>query len=316
MTDSGVPILLIVGPTAVGKTEISVLVAEHLNGEIISADSRQIYRGMDIGTAKPEPQLLARAAHHLIDVADPGEDFNAVRFAGMAREAIVDIHGRGRYPIVVGGSGLYIRALLDGLFLGPPASPRIRAELQQVIEELGSPELHARLEEVDADAAQAIHPNDAVRIVRAMEVFMLTGDPISRLRERVSEDNPPLDATVVGLTRNREDLYDRINRRVDQMMDAGLVDEVRRLVEQGRGGERSWDAVGYREIAASLRGDISLEQALQQIRTNSRRYAKRQITWFSKDPRVQWIALSPASRAKDIAEEIVALTARASNPKT
>ncbi len=304
-SDVRIPVLVIVGPTAVGKTEASILVAEKLKGEIVSADSRQIYRGMDIGTAKPEPDLLARIPHHIIDVADPGEEFNAVRFSRMAREAIADIHGRGRLPIVVGGSGLYIRALLDGLFLGPPASPQIRARLHEVVEELGSAELHARLSEVDPDSAAAIHPNDVVRLVRALEVFQLTGDPISRLRERLSEDKPPLDATAVGLARDRQDLYDRINRRVAGMVDAGFVEEVRRLMESGQMGGRSWKAVGYEEIAGSLGGQMSLHNALELMKRSTRRYAKRQMTWFSKDPRIQWIVLRRDARAEETADQIL-----------
>jgi tRNA dimethylallyltransferase len=307
MPNDHVRILVIVGPTAVGKTETSILVAERMNGEIISADSRQIYRRMDIGTAKPEPEYLARVPHHLIDVVDPSDEFNAVEFARLAREAISDIHARDRYPIVVGGSGLYIRALLEGLFLGPPASPKVRAQLHQVVAEMGSSELHARLSEVDPDAAAKIHPNDVVRIVRAMEVFMLTGDPISRLRERMSEDDPLLDPTIVGLTRDRDALYVRINQRVDQMMEDGFEDEVRQLLKEGGGDERSWDAVGYREIASAIREEISMEDAVEQVKMNSRRYAKRQMTWFSKDSRIQWIVLTPESTPEAVADEIVGI---------
>jgi len=300
-----IPVLVIVGPTAVGKTEAAVLAAEQMNGEIVSADSRQIYRGMDVGTAKPEPEFLRRVPHHLLDVGSPAERFNAVRFARLARRAIADIHGRGRLALVVGGSGLYLRALLDGLFLGPPASAPIRAQLSEVADRRGVGELHARLAEVDPDSARRIHPNDRVRLVRALEVFLLTGDPMSRLRERIEEDTVALDATWVGLARERVDLYGRIDARVDAMIEAGWVEEVRRLESSGSGPKPGLDAVGYREILTFLRGERHLEAAVALIKRNTRRYAKRQITWFSKDARISWIALGPATPAEEVARQIM-----------
>jgi len=308
VTHARIPILVIVGPTAVGKTEASVRVAERLQGEIISADSRQIYRGMDIGTAKPDAGLLRHVPHHLIDVVDAADAFSAARFALLAREAIRAIHARARRSVVVGGSGLYIRALLDGLFPGPPASPPVRAKLQEIVRKLGSRELHARLSEVDPEAAGAIHPNDAVRLVRALEVFELTGDPITRLRETVLEEEPALEATLIGLTRDRQDLYDRIDRRVDRMMEEGLAEEVRRLEEAGSAGDRSWKAVGYREIASAIRGEISMADAVERTKRSTRRYAKRQITWFSRDPRITWVVLGRDSGPSEVAEEILSRT--------
>lgn len=305
MAEERVPVLVLVGPTAVGKTEAAVCLAERVKGEIVSADSRQIYRGMDVGTAKPAPGLLRRVPHHLIDVADPRESFNAVRYASLARAAIDKIHARGRVPVIVGGSGLYIRALLDGLFLGPPASPQTRAELRSVAERFGPRELHARLAEIDPDSAAHIHPNDVIRLVRALEVFVLTGDSITRLKEHVAEERTPIEAALFGFARDRRDLYGRIDARVDRMMAEGFLDEVRSLMASAGDDAPGLNTLGYRELAASLREETDLDEAVDSVKRNTRRYAKRQITWFSKDPRIQWIALSPASVPEEGAQEIL-----------
>ena len=297
-------VLAIVGPTAVGKTEVAVCAAERLSGEIISADSRQVYRGMDIGTAKPGPEHLGRVQHHLLDVVDPPERFSAAQFARRARMVMLTIHEAGKVPVVAGGSGLYLRALLEGLFLAPPASAGIRDHFTRIASALGTRELHTRLNAVDPVSADRIHPNDSVRLVRALEIFTLTGNPISRLQSRVADEEPTIEPIVIGLKRDREDLYRRIDHRVDQMLEAGLLDEVRVLVDKYPPDAPGLESLGYTEMTSHLRGELSLEAAAELMKRNSRRFAKRQITWFSKDPDIEWIELTPESTAEEIARDI------------
>lgn len=286
-------VLAVVGPTAAGKSELALRLAEATGGEIISADSVQVYRGMDIGSAKPSPAEQKRVPHHMIDVADASEEYSVGRFQTEAREAIASVHGRGRLPIVVGGSGLYVNAITYGLDLScrPEADPVLREALAQLTPE----ELYRRLAEADPEAAARIHPNNRVRVQRALEIA-LSGRAAPYDFE---SDRSEYSLAILGVVRPRAELYERINARVDQMMAAGLADEVRSLYARCRGA-RALQAIGYKEIIACLEGKVgTLEEAAELIKRNTRHFAKRQLTWFRRDPRIKW--LEPEGQA---AEEI------------
>jgi len=283
------PLICVVGPTGVGKTEFALELAEAIGGEIVNADSRQVYRGMDIGTAKPTPEERARVPHHLLDVVAPGEPFSAGTFVRLADAAVADIRARGRVPLVVGGTGLYVRALVDGFWNGPPGAPGLRTALAGVAERRGPGELHRMLGRLDPASATAIHPHDAYKAGRALEVTLLTGRPASALKAAHGFPGRH-EAVWLGLTRPRAELYARIDRRVDQMLDAGWVEETRRLLQAGVDPSGpGMNAVGYREIVRHLRGEWGLGEAAAAIRKASRNYAKRQFTWFLKDARIHWL---------------------------
>lgn len=280
----------IVGPTGSGKTALALEVAERIGAEILNADSRQLYRGMDIGTAKPSPEERRRVAHHLIDVRWPDEPVDVAAFVAMAREAIADIAGRGRRILVVGGSGLYLRVLRGGIFSGPPASPELRRELEALAAERGIGFLHDRLAEVDAAAASRIQRNDLYRIVRALEVYRLTGVPISVHQQRHRFAAGEYETLTVGIDVERKRLYEAIERRFDAMLEAGLVDEVRALLARGYNPDRPpLSTIGYREIAAFLRGEMEFQEAVEAAKRESRRLAKRQLTWFRREPEILWV---------------------------
>ncbi|MBN1918683.1 MAG: tRNA (adenosine(37)-N6)-dimethylallyltransferase MiaA [Verrucomicrobia bacterium] len=283
--DGAGPVYL-VGPTGVGKTATALALAERLPIEIVSADSMQVYRELDILSAKPTADDRARVPHHLIDILDVTEPFSAAEFRRLAEAAIVSIERRGKRALVVGGTGLYIRALADGLFDGPDASRDVRQRLLDEAEAKGTDHLHARLTEVDPAAAGKIARHDLRRIVRALEVYETTGRPISAQQTEWAE---PKACLMLGLRLPRATLYARINARVDAMFEAGAVEEVERLVAAGiQQGSTAMQAIGVREITAYLRGDTTLDEAKRRIKTQTRRYAKRQLTWFRKDPRIVW----------------------------
>jgi tRNA dimethylallyltransferase len=284
MTDL-LPVIVIAGPTAVGKTSIAVELAERIGGEIIGADSRQIYRGFDIGTGKPSAEERTRVPHHLIDVADPREVFSAARFAAMAAERIGLLDMAGKRTIVVGGTGLYLRALQSGLFPAPRRDDDLRERLRQRALSEGTASLHAELAQVDPEAAGRIHPNDSVRIIRALEVFEGTGFPISRLqREETASPLPGRRFTGILLVRPSAELDQRIARRVRAMADAGWAEEVRRLLASGCDREcPGMQSLGYRTMARVADGEIGIEEAVETIVRETRRYAKRQVTWFRGD---------------------------------
>ena len=284
-------LLCILGPTAVGKTELALRVATRLGGEIVSVDSRQIYCRMDIGTAKPTPEQLELVPHHMINCVMPDESFSAADFQKGADEAIRQIRQRGNVPILVGGSGMYFRALVDGLFNGPQADPVFRQKLRQEADELGIQHLYRRLENIDPDAAEKIHHNDLIRIIRALEVYQKSGKRISELRQQWESGESRYELAAFGLNRPRDELYQRIEARVDQMMDEGLLDEVRSLSGYRRD-LHAMNCLGYKELLAHLDGECDLDEAVQLIKRNTRRYAKRQLTWFRKDRRISWIDLS------------------------
>jgi len=283
-------LLVIQGPTASGKTDLAVKLAEEIGGEIVNADSMQVYRGMDIGTAKPSPDLRNRVPHHLLDLVNPDRNFSVGDFCIEASKAISDIHCRGAIPIIVGGTGLYVRALLKGLADLPQADARYREELQVKLESNGGEVLLAELALVDHETAAILHPNDHVRIVRALEVFRQTGIPISRLRTIHGFTAEKYKSLKIGIKVEREELYNRINRRVESMVDYGFVDEVRRLLVSGYSKElKSMKSIGYREMCSFLSGECSYDEAINLIKRNTRHYGKRQETWLRSDQEISWV---------------------------
>ncbi len=297
MTDR-IPVVVILGPTAVGKTEISLRLAQALEGEIVSADSRLLYRGMDVGTAKPTPEQRRLIPHHLIDVADPHQPWSMARFRREALRAVTDIHRRGRLPFVVGGTGQYLTALLEG-WEPPPraADASLRRELESFAAEHGAEALHRRLAEVDPERAAQIDPRNVRRVVRALEIYHLTGEPPSRVRRRRP---PPWDALRLGLSLPRAELYSRIDARVEAMLQSGLIEEVRRLLQAGVPVDSGpMSAIGYRQIAAYLQGDLSLQEAVAAIRRATRTLVRRQANWFKRqDPSIRWFEARPGVEAE------------------
>ncbi|RMH35308.1 MAG: tRNA (adenosine(37)-N6)-dimethylallyltransferase MiaA, partial [Gammaproteobacteria bacterium] len=285
------PLIVILGPTAVGKTELSLQLAERLQGEIVSADSRLFYRGMDIGTAKPTPEERARVPHHLIDVADPDETWSLALFQRAAHEIIADIHARGKLPFLVGGTGQYLRAVYEGWKLPQQRPhPALREALENWGQRIGPQALHARLAILDPQAAARIEPNNLRRTVRALEVIFLTGRRFSAQRQRGAS---PYRTLLIGLTRPREELYARVDARIQAMLQAGLVDEVRTLLARGYSAELpSMSAIGYKQIAAYLRGECTLEEAVTQMKRLTRQFVRRQANWFkADDPEIHWFSM-------------------------
>jgi tRNA dimethylallyltransferase len=280
----------IVGPTGAGKSALAMEVAERSNCEIINADSRQFYRGMDLGTAKPSAEDRARVPHHIVDVRDPDESLDVAEFAQLARAAIEEIAERGRNPLVVGGSGLYLRVIRGGIFRGPAASPEIRDRLAKVAAERGVAQLHRQLREIDPEAANRIGVNDLYRIVRAIEVFELTGETISAHQRRHRFADIGYDTLTVGVEVERKRLYEAIDRRFEAMVAAGLVGEVRALIAAGYSPEKPpLSTIGYKQIAAYLRGEMALAESIALAKQESRRLAKRQLTWFRREPEIVWL---------------------------
>ena len=282
-------VIVICGPTGIGKTAVGLQLAEKLGGEIISADSMQIYRYMDIGTAKPTADEQNRILHHMIDIVDPDEDFDAVRFAKMAREKVMQLHQRGVMPFVVGGTGLYIKALLQGLFQSNPVDPKIRERLMQEAAENGSGSLYDRLQQVDPDTADRLHPNDSYRIVRALETIESTGRSISDHQQDHGFADEPFNALKICLRMDRQTLYDRIDQRVDMMIEAGFVGEVEKLLGMGYCADlKSMQSIGYRHIVDFIEGRLSRDECVRTLKRDTRRFAKRQFTWFGADQQIQW----------------------------
>ena len=298
-------LVVIAGPTGVGKTATAVALARRLPIEVVSADSRQVYRGMDVATGKPTPEEQRAVSHHLVDVVDPPERYHAARFAAEAREAIETIRARGRLPVVVGGTGLYIRALLRGLDPGIPADPDLRRELAGIAAREGRAALHARLERVAPTMARRLHPNDQMRVMRALELIH-HGGPVAT--EQVRWQAPaPSDDTVcyAGLTMARSRLSVRLRARARAMVEAGLLDEVQRLL--ARGYDESMTAlqgIGYREFARVARGELAAAEALRLLERDTLRYAKRQWTWFAREPGIRWIDMDVVGGPTGAAGEV------------
>jgi tRNA dimethylallyltransferase len=296
------PMILFLACTASGKSAAAMELAPRLNAEILSIDSMQVYRRMDIGTAKPTPAERAAVPHHLIDVAEPSKSFSVSRYVELADAAIADIHARGRRVLAVAGTPLYLMGLMHGLFDGPSADEGFRAHLRARASREGTPALHAELEKIDPRASERIHPNDLKRIERALEVFHLTGRPLSEQQVQWDAGALRYPAVVVGIRRSREDVSRRIRLRVEAMIETGLVEEVRALA--GELGEQSRQAVGYAEILAHLRGACSLGDAVERIKINTRQFAKHQRTWFRKFPMTQWVDVEPDEATKSINERL------------
>lgn len=289
-------VLLLVGPTAAGKTELSILLAGALGGEIVSADSRQVYRYMDIGTAKPTLEERAQRPHHFIDIRTPEQYYSAGEYGREARQCIAQLMARSVLPIVVGGSGFYLEALVDGLFAPGMSDPAVKEQWRQRIREDGIDKVFATLQRMDPLTAGRLHPNDEQRIVRALEVLTISGVPISSFQKtrRKAADFEPV---FVGLSRSRESLYKRIETRVDKMIEQGLVEEVRTLQKLGYSPRlNALRTVGYWEVFEFLDGIGTFEEMVARIKVHSRQYAKRQMTWFRRDPRIFWIELGSESR--------------------
>ena len=283
------PISIICGPTAVGKTAYALEIAQKTGAEIISADSGQIYRGMDIGTAKPTPQEQKQVCFHLINILNPDEIFSAADFRERALHAIQDIQGRGKEALIVGGTGLYIKVLEEGIFEGPSRDLELRAQLELEIAKKGLPALYRELQKADPEAAKTIPPENRQRIIRAVEVYRLTGKPISLFWQEHQKAPSSFWCKKIGLTLPKEELNLRIEKRIDVMMEAGLVAEVRELLERWGPQAPGLKLIGYKEIVAYLERKISLKEAVSLIKQHSRQYAKRQKTWFQRDPHVEWI---------------------------
>ena len=295
------PLLVVVGPTGVGKTAVAVRLAARIAMEAISADSRQVYRGMDVGTGKPTREEQAALRHHLIDVIEPDETYHVARFRGDALRAIEDIRSRGRLPVVVGGTGLYVRALLKGLRPAPPADPALRRELEALAQAHGGPALHERLRAVDSARAAELHPNDRVRIIRALEVARSRpgGEAAGTWQTAV----PPFRLLMIGLRQPREGLDRRLAERVQGMIAGGMMDEVRRL--RGAGYATSAPAmagIGYRQFSAVLEGRMAEAEAARLMLRDTIRYARRQMTWFARDPEIRWLDVEAAGGVEGAAD--------------
>ena len=296
-------VLILVGPTASGKTPTSLLIAKKLDAEIISADSRQVYKYMDIGTAKPMLSERQTVQHYFLDEIAPDESFNAGAFGKKGREIIDDILRRGKSPLVVGGSGLYVQALVDGFFEGPSADPEIRERLHRRLHDEGADKLLAELRRLDPASAAKMLPSNTRRIVRALEVSLVTGRPISELQQSRVEIN--FKSVFAGLRWDRQELYRRIDRRVDCMMEQGLVEEIKKLLQRGYSKElNSLRTTGYMEVFDFLEGTISYDRMVELIKQNSRRFAKRQLTWFRHDPRIRWFDVQEEEDFPDVAVKI------------
>lgn len=299
-------VIVIVGPTASGKTRISIELAKRLKGEIVSADSMQIYKFMDIGTAKPTPEEMEGIPHYLIDEVNPDEEFSVARYRELALGYIEKIIQKGKIPIVTGGTGLYINSLIYNInFSETTTDWEYRNELKSLAEEKGNEHIHSMLKEVDPDAAQRIHTNDTKRIIRALEVYKHTKLPISRHQEFSKSVPPKYDFILCGLTMDRQRLYERINIRVEDMLEKGLVDEIKKLVSLGYDEYSiAMQGIGYKEMLSYIKGEITYDEAVEKIKMGSRRYAKRQLTWFRRLENLYWINLDEFKQTSDVLKNI------------
>lgn len=306
-------IAAVVGPTASGKTAAAIALCQALGGEVVSMDSMQVYRGMDIGTAKPDLAERAGVPHHLLDVAEPGTPFSVTEYRALADAALADILARGRLPVLCGGTGFYLNALTREMdFADATADPVFRAELEQTAAtEAGKRQLHARLAEIDPPTATRLHPNDVRRVIRALEIYHATGQPMSAHAVELVETARRYTPVIVGINAPREQLYARIDRRVERMVRQGLVAEAQALLSQGLAEDsQALQAIGYKELWPVLRGEQPLAEAVAAIQQNTRRYAKRQLTWFTHDLRVTWFNHADFVDAAALHAAIIALVRR------
>lgn len=296
-------LVIILGPTAVGKSEVALELAPPMAAEIINADSQQVYRYMDIGTGKPSVADRERIPHHLIDIINPDEEFNAALFRQLSMAAIADIESRGKRVIVCGGTGLYLKALTKGLFTGPAQDLSLREALNAEADKQGLPSLYRRLERVDPEAISRIHPNDRQRIIRALEVFALTGKPISEWQKEHAFGESAFATLIVGLRRERAELYNAINERCERMISDGLMDEVKELVDRGYGLDlKPLQGIGYRHMGLVLKGELPRAEAIALMKRDTRRLAKQQLTWFRGDHDIQWFHPDQKNQLRAAAE--------------
>lgn len=295
--------MVILGPTAVGKSEIAISLAKKIKGEIISADSMQLYQGMNLGTAKPSADEQKLVSHHLIDLFKPDVSFNVFDYAKEAEKVIKEIHQRKKIPILVGGSGLYIRAIVDGLFENPEINLSKKSSFLKKINGLSTEELYSELKKVDSTASRKIHPNDRRRIERALEIFYTTGIPISVLQKE--KPTRAFQTLFIGINRERKELYQRINKRVEAIFAQGFIEEVKSLLENGYTKNlNSMQAIGYQETIVYLNGEGTLEETMELIKKNTRRYAKRQLSWFRQDKRINWLSLGNEETSQEVIAKI------------
>jgi tRNA dimethylallyltransferase len=300
------PLVVIVGPTAVGKSHIAILVAKALGTEVLTADSRQVYRGMDIGTDKPSEAERQGVVHRLIDLVDPDQPFNTGEFRRHAVAEITRLHHEGRVPLLVGGTGLYVRTVLRGLWEGPPADWGFRRSLEQDADARGADWLYRKLSQVDPESASRLHPNDRVKIIRALEVHHVLGRPLSEEHKRHAFADRPFTPLLIGLTRERSSLYRRADDRVELELAKGLVEETRRLMDKGYGRHLgSMKGLGYKQVAGYLAGDYGYEEAVRRLKRDTRHFAKRQMTWFRKEPGLTWLTIDDAETPTQVADRIV-----------
>lgn len=300
-------IIVVAGPTAVGKTEYAIKLAQSLDGEIVSCDSMQLYKYMDIGSAKPTAEEQAQVKHYLVDEIDPREPFSVVEYQKGAAAAIAEIHAKGKPAIISGGTGLYLNSLLYEMDFGAPPSgdDSYRKELEAFAAENGPEQLHARLAEKDPDAAQRIHPNNIKKVIRALEAIETGGEGLKPF-DAVKKENPLYRPFLIGLTRDRAELYDRINRRVDILMEQGLLQEVQGLFDMGlTEAHISMKGIGYKELIQYLQGEYTLEEAVDKVKQNTRHYAKRQLTWFRRYDNMQWFDLSTYETKENALEDML-----------
>lgn len=302
-----IKLVVIVGPTAIGKTSTSIELAKELNGEIVSADSMQIYRYMDIGTAKPNMSERQGIPHYMMDIIEPDESFNVAIYQKRAKAAIDCIYKKGKLPFLVGGSGLYVNSIVYPLdFTTATEDHELRAELYKKVEEKGNYYLHQKLAEIDPTTAKRVHPNDVKRIVRAMEIYCLTGKPMSQHKQNLKNADIPYDLIMIGLYMERSKLYEKINMRVDHMIEQGLIEEVKSLQNMGYGKDLvSMQGLGYKEIIAYLEEEHSLEEAIDILKRDTRRFAKRQLTWFRKDKRIHWVNIEDFNWEHNLYEYLI-----------
>lgn len=299
------PLAVLVGPTAVGKSEIAVQLAQVLGTEVLTADSRQVYRGMDIATDKPTVEQRRGVPHRLIDLVDPHESFNAGQYRKQAMQEIERLYGERRLPLVVGGTGLYVRTLIHGLCDAPPADQAFRSALAQVARAEGRQVLHDELTRIDPELAGQLHPHDEVKIVRALEVHHLSGRRLSELHRQHRCPEQPFSVLMIGLNRDREQLYRRIDRRADAMFAGGLVQETERLLAGGYGrGLGAMKGLGYRQVAGYLTGEYDQAEAIRLVKRDTRHFAKRQLTWFRKEPELRWWSLDAQDGPEVVAERL------------
>lgn len=305
------PLVVIVGPTAVGKSRMAIPLAHALGTDILTADSRQVYRGMDIGMDKPPVEQRGGVPHRLIDVVEPDEPFNVGEYRRLALREIARLHDEGRVPLMVGGTGLYVRAIVRGLWDGPPADWDYRHRLTDLARVEGSEALYRQLAQVDPELAARLHPCDEIKIIRALEAYHVTGRRLSDLHREHGFAETPFSTLLIGLIRDRQELYRRIDARVDEQLENGLVEETRRLLAQGYGRQLgSMKGLGYRQISGYLAGDYPYDEGVRLLKRDTRHFAKRQLTWFRKEPDIRWLEIQEQESTEAVVARLIAVVQR------